>query len=138
MFMAFKDGILVKVLEDNQDVDGLDAIGELLCSQCNRWFTNPGFGDRELTGELVTITGLKGRGTIKVVATGVDFPFHYASFEAEAIEAMRNLDADILAGLKEFSTLADHKLALRVKEEGNPNTWVYRLNTRRVWKALSK
>ncbi len=138
MFMAFKDGILVKVLEDNQDVEGLEAVGELLCSHCNRWFPNPQFGDRELTGELVTITGLRGRGTIKVVATGVDFPFHYNSFEAEAIDVMRGLDQEMLKGLKEFSTLPDHKLALRVKEEGNPNTWVYRLNTRRVWKALSK
>lgn len=138
MFMAFKDGILVKVLEDNQDVEGLEGVGELLCSHCNRWFPNPGFGDRELTGELVTITGLRGRGTIKVVATGMSFPFHYASFESETIANLREAAPEFIAGLKEFSTLPDHKLALRVKEEGNPNTWVYRLNSRRVWKALAK
>lgn len=140
MFMAFKDGILVKVLEDNRDVEGLDEVKELLCSECNHWFTNPtleaGEGRREMTGELVTITGLKGRGTIKVVATGIVFPFTYEDYENEAIEALRDEDKDLLSALREFSSHADHQLALRVKEEDNPNTWVYRLNARRLWKAL--
>ncbi len=139
MFMAFKDGILVKVLEDHQDVEGLDAIGELLCSECNHWFENTaGGGRRTMTGELVTITGLKGKGTIKVVATGIVFPFHYESYEDEALAVLRDEDIDLVAALREFSTHHDHQLGLRVKEEDNPNTWVYRLNSRKLWKALNK
>lgn len=140
MFMAFKDGILVKVLEDHEDVDGLDTVGELLCAECNRWFPNPTLGEgahaRVLTGELVTITGLKGSGTIKVVATGITFPFHYDDYEDEAVEILREEDVDLLAALREFSDHHDHQLAIRVKEDDNPNTWVYRLSARRLWKAL--
>ncbi len=138
MFMAFKDGLLIKVLEDHEDVDGLEAVKELLCSDCNHWFENPtmGKGRKRMTGELVTITGLKGKGTIKVVATGIVFPFHYDTYEEEAVEVLRDEDMDLVAALKEFSGHHDHQLALRVKEEDNPNTWVYRLNARRLWKAL--
>lgn len=140
MFMALKDGILVKVLEDHQDVEGLDEIGELLCADCNRWFPNPTLGEgahgRTLTGELVAITGLRGKGTIKVVATGIKFPFHYDTYEQEAVEVLKGQSEEVLDGLREFSDLPDHTLGLRVKEDGNPNTWVYRLPARKVWKAL--
>lgn len=142
MFMAFKDGILVKVLEDHEDVEGLETVMELLCTDCNRWFPNPMLGqaahDRELTGELVTITGLKGKGTIKVVATGITFPFHYDTYEDEVVEELRDEDRDLLADLREFSDHADHQLAIRVKEEDNPNTWVYRFDNRRLWRRLGK
>ncbi len=140
MFMAFKDGLLIKVLEDHEDVDGLDSVNELLCSECNHWFENPtkGAGRQPMTGELVTITGLKGKGTIKVVATGIEFPFHYDSYEEEAVDVLREEDLDLVEALREFSSHHDHQLALRVKEQDNPNTWVYRLNARRLWKALRK
>lgn len=138
MFMAFKDGLLVRVLEDHEDVEGLDTVKELLCVDCNQWFPNPytDVHDRELVGELVTITGLRGKGTIKTVATGVRLPFHYDSYEAEAAEALRSKPTEFIMGLREFASHHDHQLALRVKEEGNPNTWVYRLDHRRLWKAL--
>ncbi len=138
MFMAFKDGLLVKVLEDHEDVEGLDEVAELLCVQCNQWFENP-YRDahgRTLTGELVTITGLKSKGTIKVVATGLKMPFHYDTYESEVADRLREQDTEFLRGLKEFSAHADHQLALRVKEDGNPNTWVYRLDSRRLWRTL--
>ena len=142
MFMAFKNGILVKVLEDHEDVEGLEEVQELLCAECNRWFPNPTLGagahERVLTGELVTITGLRGKGTIKVVATDVTFPFHYDTYEEEAVEVLRGQTPRFLRDLREFSDFHDHQLALRVKEKGNPNTWVYRLNARRLWKGLGK
>ena len=138
MFMAFKDGLLVRVLEDHEDVDGLDSVGELLCVDCNQWFENPYLDahGREMTGELVTITGLRGKGTIKTVATGITLPFHYVTYESEAAEALSGQDPDFIQALREFASHNDHRLALRVKEDGNPNTWVYRLDHRRLWKAL--
>jgi uncharacterized protein YbaR (Trm112 family) len=141
MFLAFKDGILVKVLEDHTDVDGLDTVQELLCSSCNRWFPNPGSGQdgaRILSGELVTITGLKGTGTIKVVATGIVFPFHYETFEDEAMSVLLEQDVEMLAALREFSSHRDNQLAIRVKEQDNPNTWVYRINGRKMWRSIAK
>lgn len=139
MFLAFKEGTLVKVLEDHEDVEGLDTVGELLCTECDRWFPNPTLGEgahRALAGELVTITGLKGRGTIKTVATGVTLPFHYDTYEEEAAVALARQAADFVANLREFSRHAE--LALRVKEDGNPNTWVYRLDRRRLWRAVEQ
>lgn len=142
MFMAFKDGMLIKVLEDHEDVDGLDTVSELLCTACNKWFPNPTLGEslheRTLTGELVTITGLKGKGTIKVVATDLKFPFHYDSYEEEAARVLSEQPGDFVANLREFSRHHDHTLALRVKEQGNPNTWVYRIDRRRLWRALGR
>ncbi len=138
MFMAYKDGHLLRVLEDHEDVDGLSEVSELLCVDCNEWFQNP-YQDshgRTLTGELVTITGLKSKGTIKVVASGLQFPFHYDTYESEAAEALRGQPAEFISDLREFSEHRDHTLGLRVKEVGNPNTWVYRLDRRRLWKAL--
>jgi uncharacterized protein YbaR (Trm112 family) len=139
MFMAFKDGLLIKVLEDHEDVEGLDSVGELLCVDCNQWFPNPTLGQgahRKLTGELVTITGLKGKGTIKVVATGRTFPFHYDTYEEEVARILREEDSQFVENLLEFVDVADHQLALRVKEEGNPNTWVYRINQKRLRRSL--
>lgn len=140
MFIAYKEGMLIRVLEDHEDVEGLEDVGELLCADCNRWFPNPTLGagahERVLTGELVTITGLRGTGTIKVVATGVTMPFHYDTYEEEAVETLRRQDEKFLRNLHEFSDFHDHQIALRVKEEGNPNTWVYRLNARRLWRGL--
>ncbi len=140
MFIAFKDGVLIRVLEDHEDVEGLDTVMELLCVDCNEWFTNPTLGkgahERELTGELVTITGLRGTGTIKVVATGVTFPFHYDTYEEEAARVLGDQQPDFIANLLAFAHHRDHTLGLRVKEEGNPNTWVYRLDKRRLRKAL--
>jgi hypothetical protein len=140
MFMAFKDGVLIRVLEDHEDVEGLDTVSELLCIECNNWFPNPTKGQsahqRVLTGELVTITGLKGSGTIKVVATGVKFPFHYDTYEGEAAKALGEQKQQFIADLFEFSHHRDNTLGLRVKEEGNPNTWVYRLDKKRLKKAL--
>lgn len=140
VFMAYKDGMLIKVLEDHEDVDGLDTVKELLCLECNNWFPNPTQGEgahkRVLTGELVTITGLKGKGTIKVVATGRKLAFHYDTYEDEVADLLRGEKAKFLDALREFSSHADHTLALRVKEDGNPNTWVYRIDRRRLWKAL--
>ncbi|MGB0653542.1 MAG: hypothetical protein ACPGQL_10120 [Thermoplasmatota archaeon] len=142
MFMAFKDGLLIRVLEDNEDVDGLEAVGELLCVDCNQWFPNPALGhgahQRLMTGELVTITGLKGTGTIKVVATGLKFPFHYDTYRKEALDALQGQPAEFLDDLIEFARHRDHTIALRVKEDGNPNTWVYRLDNRRLRKALGR
>lgn len=142
LFLAFHDGMLVKVLEDHEDVEGLDSVKELLCAECNRWFPNPTLGEgahqRVMTGELVTITGLKGKGTIKVVATGRTFPFHYDTYEEEAARVLRGEDDAFLSDLREFVRHHDHQLALRVKEDGNPNTWVYRLDRKRLWKALGR
>lgn len=137
MFMAYKDGVLLRVLEDHEDTAALAEVRELLCVDCNQWFTNP-YKDAhgQMTGELVTITGLKGKGTIKVVATGLTFPFHYDTYEEEAAEVLVRQDRQFLDDLREFSDHHDHTLGLRVKEEGNPNTWVYRLDRRRLWKAL--
>lgn len=139
MFLAYKDGMLVKVLEDHEDVEGLDQVGELLCTECNKWFPNPTLGEgahRKLTGELVTVTGLKGKGTIKVIATGITMPFHYDSYEEEVVELLRNTDAETVANLKEFCSHHDHILGLRAKETDNPNTWLYRINTRKLWRKL--
>ncbi len=139
MFLAFKDGILVKVLEDHEDVEGLDEVKELLCAECNQWFPNPTVGEtapRELEGELVTITGLKGKGTIKTVATGLRFPFHYDRYEEEVASRLANQEPSFIDGLREFASHHDHQLAIRAKEEGNPNTWVYRIDHKRLWKRL--
>lgn len=139
MFIAYKAGSLIRVLEDHEDVEGLDAVGELLCVECNLWFDNPyrkGAHDRLLVGELVTITGLRGKGTIKVVAAGRKLPFHYDSYETEVADALRGEPLAFVEQLKEFASRPDHTLALRVKEEGNPNTWVYRIDKRRLWKRL--
>lgn len=138
--MAFTDGLLVRVLEDHEDVEGLDQVQELLCIECNQWSPNPTLGDgahaRELTGELVTITGLKGKGTIKTVATGLTLPFHYDTYEDEVAKLLRDTDPTFVANLKEFASHHDHQLAIRAKEDGNPNTWVYRIHHKRLWKAL--
>ncbi len=138
--MAYKDGLLIRVLEDHEDVEGLDTVNELLCVDCNQWFPNPHLDahERQLMGELVTITGLKGKGTIKTVATGVTLPFHYDTYESEAAEALADQPEAFLEGLETFSSHHDHQLALRVKEEGNPNTWVYRLDHKRLWKAMRR
>lgn len=142
MFMAFKEGVLVRVLEDHEDVEGLDKVNELLCIECNQWFPNPHKGDayhkRVLTGELVTITGLKGKGSIKTVATGVKMPFHYDSYEQEAARVLAQQPRRFIDDLFEFAHHRDNTIALRVKEEGNPNTWVYRLDKKRLKKALGK
>lgn len=141
MFMAFKDGVLVRVLEDHEDTEGLEAVSELLCIECNQWFANPTRGEsthqRILTGELVTITGLKSKGTIKTVATGVKFPFHYDTYEQEAARVLAEQKQSFIQDLFEFSHHRDSTLALRVKEDGSPNTWVYRLDKKRLRKALS-
>lgn len=138
MFMAFKDGQLVRVLEDHEDVEGLQKVNELLCVECNNWFPNPYKEPhkRKLTGELVTLTGLKGDGTIKVVATGVKFPFHYDTYESEAANILAKQRRKFIEDLFEFSHHKDNTLGLRVKEDGNPNTWVYRLDKKRLRKAL--
>ena len=97
--MAYKDGMLVKVLEDHEDVEGLDQVKELLCTECNKWFPNPTLGEgahRELTGELVAVTGLKGKGTIKVVSTGIEFPFHYDTYEKEVAEILKATEPETL------------------------------------------
>lgn len=142
MFMAFKEGTLIRVLEDHEDTEGLEKVAELLCIECNEWFPNPTRGEsahkRVLTGELVTITGLKSRGTIKTVATGVKMPFHYDTYEEEAARVLAKQPARFVTDLFEFAHHRDSALALRVKEDGSPNTWVYRLNKRRLKKALSK
>ncbi len=136
MFLALKDGVLMRVLEDHEDVEGLEEVGELLCAECNRWFPNPARDahERELTGELVMVTGLKGKGTIKTVATGLTMPFHYDTYEDEVADRLQG--EDMVTDLKEFARRGDAQLALRVKEEGNPNTWTYRLDHKRLWKAL--
>lgn len=141
MFLAFKDGILVKVLEDHEDVEGLETVQELLCSDCNEWFPNPTLGEsahRELQGELVTVTGLRGKGTIKTVATGLKFPFHYDSYEEEVATRLSKQGNDFVEALREFSHHHDHQLAIRAKEEGNPNTWVYRIDHKRLWRRLKE
>ncbi len=142
MFMAFRDGMLLKVLEDHEDVEGLDEVGELLCVSCNQWFPNPTLGEgahkRVLTGELVTMTGLRGKGTIKVVATGIKFPFHYDTYEDDAVEQLRGLDRERVLDILEFVRHGDHTLALRVKEDGNPNTWVYRLDRRHLTRGVER
>lgn len=138
MFMAFKDGVLIRVLEDHEDVEGLDKVTDLLCTECNQWFPNPQKDPhkRLMTGELVTITGLKGTGTIKTVATGVKFRFHYDTYEQEAAKALAQKPQAFVKDLFEFAHHRDHTIALRVKEEGNPNTWVYRLDKKRLRKEL--
>ena len=139
-FMAFKDGIFVKVLEDHEDVEGLENVQELLCADCNTWFPNPTRGKdphaRILTGELVTLSGLNGRGTIKVVATGKTLAFHYDTYEQELADMLADEDPKFIRRLKEFTSHKDHHLGLRVKEEGNPNTWLYRVSRRKLWKRL--
>jgi len=138
--MAFHRGVLVRVLEDHEDVKDLELIAELLCVDCNQWFDNP-YRDahaRVLTGEVVTITGLRSKGTIKVVATGVLLPFHYDTYEEEAAKVLAKQPATFLTDLREFASMNDHQIALRVKEDGNPNTWVYRLDHRRLWKNLRR
>jgi hypothetical protein len=137
-FMAFKGGVLIRVLEDHEDVEGLDKVNELLCIECNKWFPNPQKDPhkRKLVGELVSITGLTTRGSIKVVATGVKFPFHYDTYEAEAAKALGKQKQRFIHDLFEFSHHRDHTLGLRVTEAGNPNTWVYRLDKKRLRKAL--
>lgn len=138
MFMAYEDGVLVRVLEDHEDVEGLDKVNELLCIECNTWFPNPAKNPhkRVLTGELVSITGLTTRGTIKVVATGVKFPFHYDTYEDEAAKVLKRQPRDFIDHLFEFSHHRDTTLGLRVKEEASANTWVYRLDKKRLRKAL--
>jgi hypothetical protein len=142
MFMAFKGGVLIRVLEDHEDTEGLDKVNELLCIECNNWFPNPHKGDayhkRILTGELVSITGLTTRGTIKVVATGVTFPFHYDTYEEEAAKVLAKQPKKFISDLFEFSHHRDNTIALRVKEKGNPNTWVYRLDKKRLRKAVGE
>lgn len=138
-FIAYKDGSLIRVLEDHEDVEGLETVGELLCVDCNTWFPNPfveGAHEREMEGELVTITGLRGKGTIKVVATDRKLPFHYDTYEDEVARLLRDETDDFVMHLRDFSDRKDHTLALRVKEDGNPNTWVYRIDAKRLWKAL--
>jgi hypothetical protein len=140
MFMAMKDGQLIRVLEDHEDTANLDKVYELLCIECNNWFPNPAKGEsvhkRKLTGELVTITGLKGKGTIKTVATGIKFPFHYDSYEGEAAKVLAKQPRQFIEDLFEFSHHRDNTLALRVKAKDSPNTWVYRLDKKRLKKAL--
>ena len=140
MFMAMRDGAVIKVLEDHEDTANLDKVYELLCVECNRWFPNPVKGGdvhkRVLTGELVTITGLKGSGTIKVVATGVKMRFHYDSYEADAAGLLRKQSKRFIEDLFEFSHHRDSTLALRVKAANSQNTWVYRLDKKRLRKAL--
>lgn len=140
LFMAMKDGQLIRVLEDHEDVENLDKVFELLCVECNNWFPNPAKGGdvhkRVLTGELVTITGLVSRGTIKVVATGVKMRFHYDSYESDAAKLLQKQSRQFIEDLFEFSHHRDNTLALRVKAKGNPNTWVYRLDKKRLRKAL--
>ena len=138
-FLAFKDGFLIQVLEDHEDVEGLESVKELLCQDCNEWFSNPTLGEgahRRLTGELVTITGLRSKGTIKVVATGMKMPFHYDTYQEEVADMLRNTDPAAVQALKTFSAHPDHTLALRCKEDGNANTWVYRIDRKRLWKRL--
>lgn len=139
MFMAYKDGILVKVLEDHQDVEGLDQVQELLCTQCNKWFPNPTGVEgahREMTGELVTVTGLKGKGTIKVISTGITFPFHYDTYDEEVLALLQDQEPELVANLREFCSHNDHILGIRAKETANPNTWLYRVNTKKLWRHL--
>ncbi len=142
MFLAFKDGILVRVLEDHEDVEGLETVKELLCSDCNEWFPNPTLGesshDRELEGELVTVTGLRGKGTIKTVATGLRLPFHYDTYQEEIAQLLADKGDDFIRDLREFASHHDHQLAIRAKESGNPNTWVYRIDHKRLWKRLKE
>lgn len=139
MFMAYKDGSLIRVLEDHEDTEMLGEVPELLCIECNHWFPNPQLDahQRILTGELVTITGLKGTGTIKTVATGVTFPFHYDTYEEEAARILAEQPQKFIQDLFEFSHHRDNTLGLRVKEPGNPNTWVYRLDKKRLKKRLN-
>jgi hypothetical protein len=139
-FMAFKGGALIRVLEDHEDVEGLDQVDELLCIECNQWFANPVKDPhkRTLTGELVSITGLTTRGTIKVVATGVTFPFHYDTYEEEAAKVLAKQKKKFIDDLFEFSHHRDNTLGLRVNAEGDPNTWVYRLDKKRLRKALGR
>lgn len=141
-FMAFKDGVLIRVLEDHEDTEGLETVNELLCIECNHWFPNPTKGvkthARVLTGELVSITGLTTRGTIKVVATGVKFPFSYDTYEEEAAKVLGKQKARFIDDLFEFSHHRDCTIGLRVKEQGSDNTWVYRLDKKRLKKALGK
>lgn len=140
MFMAYKDGILLKVLEDHEDVAGIQDVHELLCVECNEWFPNPLMGDaartRVLTGELVSITGLKGRGTIKVVATGVKMRFHYTSYQEDAAGLLKKQSVQFVKDLFEFAHHGDVTLGLRVKAQDNPNTWVYRLDKKRLQRDL--
>ncbi len=142
MFMAMKDGTMIRVLEDHEDTANLDKVYELLCVECNQWFANPARGGdvhkRVLTGELVTITGLKGKGTIKTVATGIKFPFHYDSYEEEAAKVLAKQSRKFIDDLFEFSHHSDNTLALRVKAKDSNNTWVYRLDKKRLKKAVGK
>lgn len=142
VFMAFKDGVLVRVLEDHQDTEGLEKVNELLCIECNEWFPNPTKGEsshkRVLTGELVSITGLKSKGTIKTVATGVKMPFHYDTYEEEVARVLAKQSPRFVSDLFEFAHHRDNTLALRVKEAGNPNTWVYRLDKKALKKKLGQ
>lgn len=140
-FMAYKDGLLIRVLEDNEDREGLDTVMELLCLDCNEWFPNPfvdGAKDRTLVCELVTATGLKGKGTVKVIATGVSFPFDFQTHVEDAVMALRGQSREFRANLLEFASHRGHELCLRVKEEGNPNTWLYRLSRKQVEKHLKQ
>jgi len=139
--MAFKRGSLVRVLEDRFDTEGLDKVGELLCTKCNTWFPNPARGtagaERVLEAEIVIVTGLKESGPIKVVASDVKFAFHYASYENDTLAVLRKQRETFLTALFEFSHHKGTTLGLRVKEEGNPNTWLHRLDKKRLRKALN-
>jgi len=131
--MAYHAGALLRVLEDEDDTDALSGVKELLCIPCNQWFDSPALPrSRQLTGELVVVTGLKGKGTIKTVATGVTFPFQPQGQEKDAADALRSRPPAFAEDLLELASQGDAVLALRVKEEGDPNTWVYRLDRRRL------
>ncbi len=62
--------------------------------------------------------------------------FHYDTYEEEAARVLGDQQPEFIANLLAFAHHRDHTLGLRVKEEGNPNTWVYRLDKRRLRKAL--
>lgn len=141
-FLAHKDGMLIRVLEDHEDVAGLKGVKELLCAECNHWFPNPtkgkGAHSRVLQGELVMITGLKGKGTIKTVATGLKLPFHYDTYEEEIAALLNKQSHEFVSDLQEFTEHGDAQLAIRAKERGNDNTWVYRISRRKLWKNLKE
>ncbi|MHB1261687.1 MAG: hypothetical protein ACYC2H_08210, partial [Thermoplasmatota archaeon] len=63
--------------------------------------------------------------------------FHYDTYEQEAARVLAQQKQSFIQDLFEFSHHRDSTLALRVKEDGSPNTWVYRLDKKRLKKALS-
>ncbi len=132
MFMAMKDGTMIRVLEDHEDTENLQKVSELLCVECNQWFANPASGNQ------IRKRVLKGKGTIKTVATGVKFPFHYDTYEQEAAKALAKQSKKFIDDLFEFSHHSDNTLALRVKAKDSNNTWVYRLDKKRLKKSVQK